>query len=75
MFVKLPKSSTGTRMDSRIIRPPIVGVPFFWSCPSSPRSRMVSPICFFCSQQIIRRPKIMAVRMATTLPAMARNEM
>ena len=36
---------------------------------------MVSPICFFCSQPIVRRPKIMAVRMATTLPAMARNEM
>ena len=58
-------------MEMMMMIPPIVGVPFFCICPSSPRSRIVSPICFFWSQEIILRPIKTAISMAVTLVSIA----
>ena len=41
-----------------IIKPPIVGVPAFSTCPSKPKSLIVSPTCCFCKNRIIRLPNI-----------------
>ena len=56
MFVRLPNSSAGIRIDMMMMIPPIVGVPFFCICPSRPKSRISSPICFFCSFLMILGP-------------------
>ena len=43
----MPNSRIGIRMEIRMMMPPIVGVPFFCSCPSRPRSRMVGMMSFY----------------------------
>ena len=40
MLVRSPNSRIGIRIDARMIIPPMVGVPRFWSCPSRPRLRI-----------------------------------
>ena len=74
MLVRSLNSSTGTTMASRMMTPPIVGVPFFCIWPSRPRSRIVSPICFFCSQRMILLPAKRDMSMAVTQPSMALND-
>ena len=71
MFVRSAKSRTDTRMERMMMMPPIVGVPFFCICPSSPRSRISSPICFFWSHLMMRLPATSDIRMAVTLANMA----
>ena len=75
VLARLPKSRIGMRIEIRMMMPPIVGVPFFCNCPSRPRSRMVSPICFFWSFAMIFLPTHIETRMARTAQVMARNEM
>ena len=57
------------------MRPPMVGVPRFWSCPSRPRSRTSSPICLRRRKSMILRPKMMTISSARMIDAAARNEM
>ena len=57
-----------------MIRPPIVGVPFFCICPSSPRSRISSPIWWRCSTRMMRPPAKKAISMLMTAASMARKE-
>ena len=71
MFVRSANSRTDTMMAMKMMMPPIVGVPFFCICPSSPRSLISSPICFFCSHLMIRFPMISDMTMAVTLAIMA----
>ena len=71
MLARSANRRTGMIMATKIMIPPIVGVPFFCICPSSPRSRMVSPICFFWSQPIIFFPAKIEMRRAVVNAAMA----
>ena len=75
MLSSRPNSSVGTRIASRMMTPPIVGVPRFWSWPSSPRSRISSPICLRRRKSMIERPKIMAISSDRMMAAAERNEM
>ena len=45
-----------------MIIPPIVGVPFFSICPSRPKSRIDSPICFFCKNLMTHFPIIIEIK-------------
>ena len=51
-FVNLANNKVGIIIADKIIKPPIVGVPFFSDCPSKPKSLMVSPTCFLCKKAI-----------------------
>ena len=74
MFVRSANRSTGMMRAMKIMMPPIVGVPFFCICPSRPRSRIVSPICFFWSHAIIFLPANTERRRAAVNAAMALND-
>ena len=47
-----------------IIRPPIVGVPFFNSSSGKSNFLIFSPICFFARKLIIFFPKIVEIKSA-----------
>ena len=66
-MVRSQNSSTGTTIEMIMMIPPIVGVPFFCIWPSSPRSLIVSPICFLWSQEMIHLPMKKAISIAVTL--------
>ena len=74
MLVRSQTSRTETTRASRMMIPPIVGVPFFCIWPSSPRSRMVSPICLRCSQRMMRFPAKKAISMLKMLASIARKD-
>ena len=74
MFLRSAKRITGITMARKIMMPPIVGVPFFCSCPSSPRSRISSPICFFLIAAIIFLPAKIEKRRAVENASMALND-
>ena len=49
-------SRVGRSTASKIITPPIVGVPFFFRCDLGPVGRISSPIWFLCSMWITQGP-------------------
>ena len=71
MLVRSQNSRTGMTMETMMIIPPMVGVPFFCSWPSRPRSRMDSPICLICSHLIILLPMKKAMSIAVMLVSIA----
>ena len=71
MFVRSPKSRIGMMIERKMMMPPIVGVPFFCICPSSPRSRISSPICFFWIHLMIFLPANIEMRRAVVNAAIA----
>ena len=63
------------RMAAKMIRPPIVGVPDFSSCPAKPKSRTVSPICCKRKRAMIRLPMMTETTSEVMSANEARNEM
>jgi hypothetical protein len=60
----------------RIIRPPIVGVPFFFMCVSGPQSRIGWPSpCLARSQRMMRGPNTKQINSAVTKAPIVRNVM
>ena len=74
LLLRSQTSSTLASSETRMIMPPIVGVPFFSICPARPRSRMVSPICLRCSQWMMCLPKKNDISMLTTIASIALKE-
>ncbi len=68
-------NNVGTTMAERIIKPPIVGVPFFCNWPSNPKSRTVSPTCFFSNKSMIRFPNTNEINNEKMSAIAARKEM
>ena len=64
----------GTNIELIIISPPIVGVPAFSTCPSKPRSLILSPTCFFAKKLMIRFPNINDINKETMTAIAALNE-
>ena len=56
-----------------MIIPPIVGVPDFWTCPSKPKSLILSPTCCFLKKLMILFPKIEETNNANIKAAAALN--
>ena len=61
MFDRLPISRQGMSVAMIMMMPPMVGVPFLASWPSSPRLRTTSPICIFCRRAMTRWPNTSAI--------------
>ena len=61
MFSNFANNNTGIKVAKMIIIPPIVGVPVFSFCPSSPKSLIVSPTCCFNKNRIILLPYIVEI--------------
>ena len=74
MLDRSQTKSTAVKRDTMIMTPPIVGVPFLLIWPSSPRSRMVSPICLRCRKAMTFFPNRMATNMDITLASIALKE-
>ncbi len=65
---------TGRTTESIIITPPIVGVPSFSLCVCGPNSLIVSPICLFLKNFIIRGPTTKAKNNAVIAASEDLNE-
>ena len=75
MLSSRPTRSVGTRTANSISTPPIVGVPRLESCPSSPRSRISSPIWWRRSIRMIERPNMMVINSARITASAERKDM
>ena len=64
----------GIRIAAKIIRPPIVGVPFLFSSPVNPRALTCSPICYFLISFIIDPPKTKETSNEVIIAMAARKE-
>ncbi len=73
MLSNCANSTTGTRVDKMIIKPPMVGVPAFSACPSNPKSLMVSPICLRCRNKMIRFPYMVEMAKESKIAIAALN--
>ena len=74
MLSRRQTSRADPRSERIIMMPPMVGVPFFCIWPSSPRSRMVSPIWCFWRALIILPPAKNAMSILITTASIALNE-
>ena len=75
MFESLANKSVGNRIAASIIKPPIVGVPFFCASPSKPRVLTSSPICLFLIRLIILPPNTIETNKEVMTAKAALNEM
>ena len=70
----LVNNSVGIRIAAKMIKPPIVGVPFLLSSPAKPNSLTCSPICLLRIILIILPPKTKDTIREVIIAIAARNE-
>ena len=58
---KSANNKTGINIESRMMMPPMVGVPFFCCSPANPKSRTDSPIWLRFNKLISRLPYSVAM--------------